>query len=244
MLDRAPRARRPARLASIVVDELGHEIIGGELGEGSPLPTEDALCKRFGFSRTVMREGLKLLEERGLIRVEQGRGTTVQPRESWNLLDPDVLRIALEYDGDAQLLDNLVTVRRLLETSMARSAATRLSDEDLAAMRDNIEAMTGLIDDYDYFRALDQAFHRTLMRASGNEIGKTIVRAIHQYTAADPRLNSRPGSIGALTRTIEEHRAVYEALAAHDAELAASRIAAHIDASWAERRDARLPPSS
>ena len=62
-----------------------------------------------------MREGLKLLEERGLIRVEQGRGTIVQPRENWNLLDPDVLRVALEYDDDAALLDSIVTVRRLLE---------------------------------------------------------------------------------------------------------------------------------
>ena len=44
------------------------------------LPTEPALCEQFGFSRTVIREGLKLLEERGLVRVEQGRGTTVQPR--------------------------------------------------------------------------------------------------------------------------------------------------------------------
>ena len=135
-----------------------------------------------------MREGLKLLEERGLIRVEQGRGTTVQPRDAWNLLDPDVLRIALDFDVNAELLDGLVTVRRLLEASMAASAATRLTPEELAAMRENIEAMVGLTDDYEYFRQLDQAFHRILMRASGNEIGMTIVRAIHRYTAADPRL--------------------------------------------------------
>jgi DNA-binding FadR family transcriptional regulator len=233
------RGRRPGRLASVVVNELAREIIGGALEEGSALPTEDALCRRFGFSRTVMREGLKLLEERGLIRVEQGRGTTVQPRESWNLLDPDVLRIALDYDSGAELLDNLVAVRRLLETSMARSAATRLTEAELEAMSENVERMSKLIDDYDYFRQLDQAFHRILMRASGNEIGTTIVRAIHQYTAADPRLNSRPGSKRSLTRTIAEHRAIYEALEARDAELAASRVAAHIDASWAERRTAR-----
>ena len=228
------------RLASVVVDQLAHEIVGGALAEGTPLPTEDALCKRFGFSRTVMREGLKLLEERGLIRVEQGRGTTVQPRESWNLLDPDLLRIALEYDDDAELLDNLVTVRRLLEASMARTATARLTDEDLATLRENIATMGGLIDDYPYFQQLDQAFHRTLMRASGNEIGRTIVRAIHQYTAAEPRLSGRPDSNSALTRTIDEHRGIYEALERRDAELAANRITAHIDASWAERRNARL----
>jgi GntR family transcriptional regulator, galactonate operon transcriptional repressor len=233
------RSQRPVRLASIVVEELAHEIISGRLAEGSPLPTEDALCKRFGFSRTVMREGLKLLEERGLIRVEQGRGTTVQPRESWNLLDPDVLRIALEYDVDVELLDSIVTVRKLLETAMTRTAAERLTAEQLAALQDNLDTMAALIDDYPHFQRLDQAFHRTLLGASGNEIGRMIIRAIHQYTAADPRLNSSMSS-NALTRTVDEHRGILAALRERDGELAATRIAAHIDASWSERRQARL----
>jgi DNA-binding FadR family transcriptional regulator len=238
--DERPRVQRPARLASIVVEELAHEIIGGELPEGSPLPTEDALCKRFGFSRTVMREGLKLLEERGLIRVEQGRGTTVQPRESWNLLDPDVLRVALEYDEDVQLLDSIVTVRRLLETAMTRVAAERLSAEQLGVLQENLDTMAQLIDDYPHFQELDQAFHRTMLGASGNEIGRMIIRAIHHYTAADPRLSGHPGSLSALTRTVEEHRDILEALQKRDGELAAERVTAHINASWSERRRARL----
>jgi DNA-binding FadR family transcriptional regulator len=239
LLKDPPRSRRPARLAGIVVAELAREIISGELRDGSPLPTEEALCRRFGFSRTVMREGLKLLEERGLIRVEQGRGTTVQPREAWNLLDPEVLHIALEYDEDAELLDSIVTVRRLLEAAMTRAAAERLTQVELAALQNNLDTMAGLIDDYPHFQRLDQAFHRTLMSASGNEIGRTIVRAIHQYTAADPRLNSQ-GSSRALTRTVEDHRAILEALQNRDGELAAERITAHINASWSERRQARL----
>ena len=89
------RSQRPARLASIVLEELAHQIIGGTFAQGSVLPTEPTLGEQFGFSRTVIREGLKQLEERGLVRVEQGRGTTVQPRDSWNLLDPVVIRIAL-----------------------------------------------------------------------------------------------------------------------------------------------------
>src|ERR1043166_4383006 len=100
---------RPARFASLIFEELGPRVIGGTLAGGDVLPTEPALCEEFGFSRTVVREGLKLLEGRGLVRVEQGRGTTVQPRGSWNLLDPDVLRIALDYDDDMSLLDDLIS---------------------------------------------------------------------------------------------------------------------------------------
>jgi len=70
------RSRRPGRLASVVVDELAREIISGNWAEGDVLPTEPSLCDEFGFSRTVVREALKLLEERGLVRVEQGRGSS------------------------------------------------------------------------------------------------------------------------------------------------------------------------
>src|SRR5471032_270968 len=109
------RQRRPGRFASVVVDELTDLIVGGTYREGDLLPTEPALCEEFGFSRTVVREALKLLEERGLLRVEQGRGTRVQPRTTWDLLDPTVLQIALAYDDDMALLDDLMMVRRVLE---------------------------------------------------------------------------------------------------------------------------------
>ena len=159
MLD-ARRSRRPARLASVVLEELAHRIIGGAFPEGSVLPTEPVLCEQFGFSRTVIREGLKQLEERGLVRVEQGRGTTVQPRDSWNLLDPAVIRIALAYDSDMSLLDDLISVRRVLEREMACAAAQRLTEGELAALAENIERMKATYDDYPRFREARQRLPR------------------------------------------------------------------------------------
>jgi DNA-binding FadR family transcriptional regulator len=230
------RTHRPARMASVVVEEIAHRILGGALREGAVLPTEPALCEEFGFSRSPIREGLKLLEERGLVRVEQGRGTTVQGRDSWNLLDPAVLRIALVYDHDMILLDDLIAVRRLLEQDMARAAASRLREDELAALAENVRLMAGSIGNYTQFRSLDLAFHAAIMRSSGSEIGRTIVRTIHMNAGHAFRL-SAPGARAALEGTIEEHRAIHEALVARDGELAASRIAAHIDSAWAERRN-------
>lgn len=231
--------RRPARLASVVFEELGHRIISGDLREGEVLPIEPALCEEFGFSRTVVREGLKLLEGHGLVRVEQGRGTTVQPRRSWDLLDPDVLKIALEYDADMSLLDDLIMVRRVLEREMAAAAAGRLTKAELAQLEELIVEMEAAYDDYDKFRAVDNAFHAVIMRASGNEIGLTIVNVIHRYGGATAPLASTPASNAALKRTIAEHRGVLEALAAGDGELAAARISAHIESRWAERKTRR-----
>jgi GntR family transcriptional regulator, galactonate operon transcriptional repressor len=237
------RTWRPGRFASVVVEELATQIIGGRLAPGDVLPTEPVLCETFGFSRTVIREALKVLEERGLVRVEQGRGTTVRTRDAWNLLDPLVIRIALDYDEDASLLDSLMTVRRVLESDMARAAAARLGDDDLAALADNIEKMAGSYDDYGRFRVYDLAFHAIVMKASGNEVGLTIVRAIHRHGGVTPRLSSS-ASIDALERTVDEHRAVYEALAARDGDRAAGLISAHIGSAWAERRDRSLPLDS
>jgi DNA-binding FadR family transcriptional regulator len=219
----------------VVVEELAHRIIGGGFGTGDVLPTEPVLCERFGFSRTVIREGLKQLEERGLVRVEQGRGTTVQPRDSWDLLDPAVIRIALAYDRDMSLLDDLITVRRVLEQEMARAAAVRLTEAELAALRENIDRMKATYDDYERFRALDNAFHAIVMKASGNEVGLTIVRTIHTHGGVMPPLASA-ASRAALKRTVDAHRAIYAALAARDGEAAGELISTHIHSAWAERK--------
>ena len=232
------RQRRPARFASVVVEELAHLIIGGTYGEGDVLPTEPALCAEFGFSRTVVREGLKLLEERGLVRVEQGRGTTVQPRSAWDLLDPVVLQIALTYDDDMTLLDDLISIRRVLEREMAAQAATLLTEAELAELEGIARAMDTSYDDYDRFRDYDNAFHAIIMRASGNEIGLTIVRVIHRHGGATAPLASGE-SRAALKRTVVEHRGILEALAARDGELAGELISAHIEARWIERKKRR-----
>jgi len=219
----------------VVVEELVHGIVSGKLAEGEVLPTEPTLCEEFGFSRTVIREALKLLEERGLVRVEQGRGTTVQPRDAWNLLDPVVLQIALAYDYDRSLLDNLMTVRTVVEREMARAAAERLTAEEIRALADNIAHMEAAYDDYPTFRRYDLSFHAIVMKASANEVGLTIVRTIHTHGGSTDLLSSA-ASTTELKRTAAEHRAIYDALEARDGDLAADRIAEHIGSAWAERR--------
>ena len=236
------RYRRPGRLAEVVVDDLARQIIGGAHVENDVLPNEPALCKQFGMSRTVVREALKMLEERGLVRVEQGRGTTVQPRNSWNLLDPVILGIALQYDDDMSLLDDLVSVRRVLEREMTRSATPRLTDDELASLTENIEQMEASCDDYERFRAFDLGFHSIIMEASENRVGLTIVRAIHRYGGVRPQISSAAATRASLERTTSEHRAIYEALRARDADLAGELTALHIESAWAERKFSKTGP--
>src|SRR5215213_4504500 len=68
------------RLYQIVIDALRQEILSGVRAVGEKLPTEDALCRRFGVSRHTIREALRQLREEGLVASRQGAGTVVVRR--------------------------------------------------------------------------------------------------------------------------------------------------------------------
>jgi DNA-binding GntR family transcriptional regulator len=123
---------------------------------------------------------------------------------------------------------------------MARAAAARLTEGDLAVLAENIERMKTSYEDYERFRALDNAFHAVVMKASGNEVGLTIVRTIHTFGGVMPPLASA-ASRAALKRTVNAHRAIYDALAARDGEAAGELISTHIHTAWAERKRIKQP---
>ena len=76
----------------------------GAIGEGERLPPEAELAHRFSVSRGVAREGLRSLEERGLIAVKHGSGATVRPVAEWDMFSPDVIAAMLAGDRGAKLL--------------------------------------------------------------------------------------------------------------------------------------------
>src|SRR5688500_19732260 len=78
-------------LTQSLVQKLGSSIVRGDLPAGKPLPIEAELGKKFGASRTVMREAVKILSTKGLIGQRPRVGTYVHPEEKWDLLDAEVL---------------------------------------------------------------------------------------------------------------------------------------------------------
>ena len=84
-------ARRPANLARAITAKLVGRIVRGDHPSGTSLPPEPVLCEIFSVSRTVIREAMKVLQEKGLVQVRQGAGTLVTPSSMWNVLDELVL---------------------------------------------------------------------------------------------------------------------------------------------------------
>lgn len=235
VFDRGPARTPVSRLGVAVVHDLVTAIITGEIAEGAMLPIETELSAHFGVSRTVVRESIKRIEEKGLVAVVQGSGTTVRTRESWNVLDPVVLQVMLENDASLGVLDDLAIVRGSLEGAMAAATAARRTDDELAELRGAFERMEHTIDHEDEYNDADVLFHLAVMQQSHIPLAESITRTLYSRARESARFTTNP-SKDVFQQTLEEHRRVLEAIEAGDAAAAESAMRAHILDAWQRRR--------
>ncbi|MDG4859232.1 FadR/GntR family transcriptional regulator [Streptomyces sp. T-3] len=236
-----PWARRPANLAKAVTAELVGRIVRGEHQPGTSLPPEPALCEAFAVSRTVIREAVKILQEKGLVQVRQGAGTMVTAPAKWNMLDEQVLAASIDQDESLQLLDDLVVTRRLLESDMAHVAARLATEDVIDRLRTLVDRMDELVDDHVTYAEHDRAFHDVIMQASGNRIARGVVRALESQVVNTARYMGRPERALCVASN-RNHRRVYERIAAHDPSGAAEAMFTHITEAWLVRRSAPGDP--
>ena len=166
----APGARR-ASAVDAVVEGVLTSIVRDSVGAGGAIPAEPELAERFDVSRLTVREAMKTLVAMGVVRVERGRGTFVNPTDEWSRFHPVVLASLTDTsEGAAEASRQLVEARRLVEVGVAELAAERRDDGHLDQLTTALAAMwdaheTG--DDSEWAEA-DLAFHQTLMDAAGN----------------------------------------------------------------------------
>ncbi|GII77086.1 GntR family transcriptional regulator [Sphaerisporangium rufum] len=235
--DSAPPAwvRRPANLAQAVTAELVERIVRGVYPPETPLPPEPALCAAFSVSRTVVREAVKVLQEKGLVHVRQGTGTMVTSPALWDMLDELVLAATIAEDDGLTVLDDLVVTRRVLESDMAHVAAQLADQEVIDRLRALVDRMDEVVDDPAVYADHDRAFHDTIMQASGNRIARGVVRALEAQAVNTARYTGRTERALCVASNLG-HRRVYERIAAHDPDGAAEAMFTHITEAWLVRR--------
>jgi DNA-binding FadR family transcriptional regulator len=201
-----------------LVERIGARIVRGHYPAGAPLFAE-ALEAEFGVSKTVVREALRVLAAKGLVETRQKRGTVVLARESWSLLDSDVLRWQGATRPDLGFLENLAEVRSIIEPAVARLAAVRRTDADLATMEEALESMASA--DPEAVAAADVRFHRALLEAAHNEL----LRRMEVVLAAGLQMRDEfVHESTAASDSVPTHRALLEAIRTRDAELAAATV--------------------
>ncbi|MGK4579040.1 FadR/GntR family transcriptional regulator [Kitasatospora sp. HPMI-4] len=205
------------------IEKIKAMILSGALKPGDRLPKEPDLAAELGLSRNSLREAVKALSLLNVLDVRQGDGTYVSSLEPPLLLE--ALAFILDLHRDESVLE-LFQVRTILESAAAALAAQRMTDEQLAELRETLDRL-GENPTVEALVANDLEFHGRIAAAAGNSVLASLIESLSNRTAR-ARVWRGLTQEDAVRRTIAEHRAIVEAMAAHDVEAARALATVHI----------------
>ena len=216
--------RRSAGVTDDAIERIRELVASGAWGPGTRLPREVDLAKQLGLSRNSLREAVRALSQARVLEVRQGDGTYVSSLDPGELLEPTLSATHL-LQGRTVL--ELFEVRRMLEPESAALAAQRGDEEVAAALEAELDRMVAAGDSADDLVEADAAFHDVIAHAPGNGVLRALLRSLSTSTVR-ARLWHGIAERGALDQAREEHRRIYEAIAAGDADLARASALLHI----------------
>ena len=194
-------------LADQVFERLEAEILSGKYQRGEVV-TELQLCAELGVSRTPVREALRRLSQEHLIE-ESPRGTVVL----------GVVRKDFE---------DMCAIRLRIEGLAVRGFIDNLSEDSLRQLREAVEFQEFYLhkSDPDHIKAMDSRFHELIYQNCGSAILCDTLSPLHKKVQKFRRLSIEQA--GRAETSVKEHRAIYEAIAAKDADLAERLMNEHI----------------
>jgi GntR family transcriptional repressor for pyruvate dehydrogenase complex len=209
------------------IERIQEQIRTGSLRPGSRLPPENELAAQLGVGRSSIREAVKALELIRVLDVRHGDGTYVTSLQPHLLLEG--VGFAVDLVQDDAILE-VVEVRRLFEPVATGLAAIRIDDAALERLGEYVEAMQEAGDDQERLVHCDHAFHSTVFEATGN---RTLTSVLEGLSSRTFRARVWRGVIegDASQQTIREHRAIHQALEAHDSTLAEAAALMHVTTS-------------
>ena len=207
-----------------VAAHLTRRIVSGDIEDGRA-PSELDISREFGVSRVVARETLKILASLDIVEVAQGRRVVVRPPAEWDYLSPLLIEwLPPEIVGE--LLQELDQMRVLLEPELAAMAATSITDETLARLRDELDRMAALEGDPNAYLEVDHEFHMEICRAADNRILDRIMYSARWLGTASRRITNEAPA--ALRKATADHTEIYEALVARDPSAARAAMRKHL----------------
>jgi DNA-binding GntR family transcriptional regulator len=189
----------------VAVDLLREAIVRGELPPGARLMLEE-LSQRYDISMTPIREAFSVLESEGLIALAPHRGAVVTAPDRDELLE-------------------LYAIRGAIEELATRHGVPRLSDADLADLRQLFDRLDAFEGDWEAFLDVDKQFHRVIYRAAGSSRWLETIETLWQRSRRYMLASTAANGAAALQA---EHAAILAACQSRDAERAAAAIRAHL----------------
>jgi GntR family transcriptional repressor for pyruvate dehydrogenase complex len=218
---------REPRLSDKVADMMLETILSRRLEVGDRLPSERELGEQFGVSRTVVREAVRALVAKGVIEVRSGSGLRVAAVDAAAVSES----MGLFLRGGSIDFEKVHEVRTLLEVHIAGAAAERSTEDDVRRLREVHERMQRDDGDVDAAARDDLEFHRTVARATQNDLYLLLMDSIGGALIDIRRENLGSGSA---PMTLGQHQAILDRIAARDQVGARAAMAAHLEgvAAW------------
>ena len=209
------------------LDWLGEAIVAGHYAAGAVLPSEPLLGEQLGVSRTVVREAVKSLAAKGLLRTGPKVGTRVQPAADWNWFDPDLVAWQSKAGLTRDFLRDLHELRVVVEPAGVRLAALRATVQDIAELEAAFAGMTNAVEHGGDYVTPDLRFHQGLLRASHNRMMMQMSKALGAVLRVSFELSTlKPERAG---KSLPRHRAVLDAVIERDPNKAERAILVLID---------------
>ena len=213
----------PTPAYQLVAEAIEREIVTGRLRPGEPIGTEAQLVRQLGASRSTIREGIRLLEQSGLIHRDQGRRLLVGR--------PDDSRLVTRISR--ALILHEVTFRELwhaaiaVELAIVEQAVVHVSDDILAELEANIAATEAAGADAAAIAHLDAKFHGLIARASCNRVLLLQQEPTNLLVSPTTELILRKVKEG-VPRLIHAHRMYVDALRRRDLDAARLWVRRHL----------------
>lgn len=204
-----------------VAYQIANLIISQNLHPGDKLPNEFELGSLLNVGRGTIREAVKILVARNVLEVQRGRGTFIS-KHPGQVDDP--LGLAF-YPDQLKLAFDLLEVRMQLEPWIASVAAERADEKDIEELRARCEQVEkDILDGVNHLES-DRKFHICIAKCTRNDVVPKLIPVISFSVDLFGTLNERR----LLTETIIGHRAITDAIEAHDPEAAKNALIAHIE---------------
>ena len=201
----APRRTLAERLRAEIADE----ILSGRMAPGEALDEAD-LARRFGVSRTPVREAIRLLAAGGLV--------DARPHRSALVARPGREKLLAMFEALSEL-----------EAICAGLAAQRMSDTELTLLADTNDCLKKVVarGDAQRYHEINERFHAAIYDGSHNEHLAEITRLTRERIAPFSRVQFR--TKGRLVKSYEEHVGIVEALRRRDRDRASATMRFHIE---------------
>jgi len=214
--------KKRLRSSDIVAGKLGIAILSGAYQPGHRFADEVAFSKQLNVGRSIYRDAIRILTERGLVAPSPKIGTVVTPRQYWNLLDPLVVTWTFSGEPDLNLLESLFETRMLIESSTAALAAVRRSEEQLRRLQNALQQMERLTPRMESGLQAERDFHITLLQCASNPYIASLAGSVAAAVEASARYKQRYGAV--LRDPVPEHAGVFYAIENKDAETAKRKM--------------------